>query len=126
MSEQSRTNAFATDAPWRFVSCSILAANLFWSALLFAGMIHGGGTTQRIFEGFDTRPPLIYQIASSIPFQSILPVLALLALAKEWSIQNVKLKIWTNLIHTFVIQAIQAIFVVGLFQSLFELLNRPS
>jgi hypothetical protein len=103
-----------------------LAVNLCWSALLVVGLLLAGGKTQKIFSSFEVQSPGISQIASSTPFLLTVPVLAVLAIVKELSIRNVRLKVWTNLVHTFVILAIQAIATVGFFLPLFHLLDRLS
>ena len=40
--------------------------------------------------------------------------------------RSIRLNVWINLVHTFVIMAIQAVAAAGFFQPLFQLLDRLS
>ncbi len=126
MSIDSSSNRATSESCWTVVSGWILGANLTWSALLSAGIFQSSPRLVHILEAFDTPLSGLTILALSQFFRYLVPVLALLALGKEWIFRSARMNVWINIAHTFLILTVQAIYVAGIFGPIFELLDRLS
>jgi hypothetical protein len=113
-----------SDSCWRLVSLGLLAANLIWSAVLEAGIFQSTGKLQSILTGFEAKQGWLTTLVLSSWFLWFLPTLALVALIKEWTVDCPRSRLSLNFVHLFLILVLQAVYVIGIFSPVFDLLNR--
>jgi hypothetical protein len=126
MSNKSDVGQFDTDGTLRLMSRLLLVVNLVWSAVLAASIFGTSGRFGRLFESFEMRISGLTTLALTRALPYTVLVLALLGLAKEWYIHNPRMNLWINVAHLFVIQIMQALYTIGAFLPLFQLLERLS
>lgn len=125
-SSDARSSITTSDPCWRSVSLGLLVANLIWSIVLEAGILQSSGSLRSILAGFEARQGWLTTLALSRGFLWIVPVMVIMALIKERAISCPRRRLLVNFAHLYLILIVQAVYSMGIFAPLLDLLHRLS
>jgi hypothetical protein len=108
----------------RTCSYIVLAVNLILTVVITCQIVSSRTGMCKILADFGSVPPLLSQMVLSWWYPWILPVLAVIGVAKEWTLRNRYMTLIWNGVHVAVAIAVWQLYVEGGLRQLLDLIQK--